>query len=410
MAGDYTPLFREIQRWVQEEIAKRLSHAGIVGRTVSGSSISGPVDANARVTVKKAGADVGSRRALNLIEGSGVTLTVEDDPAGEEVEVTIAAEGGTGVTASDLQTFAGMIINAHRGDMNPTDGYPEGTLEGYLQAIRKGCHSCDLDVQRNAEGTWYVMHDATVDRTTNGTGTVASKTNAQMNALVIDGGYGYVAARHAGLYHPPTLAAVLDALRPYHVMVGLDAKGSGEYSLAVEYARGRGWDHRITNEALAVSSPYGAYTEADVRAARPGSYAVWVPVEEYGITDERAVVRTAYERGVWCVTVNDVDGALAEWRELMFLDEHLAAADPHPGYQRESEKNAANGYAGLDATARIATARLGSGAANASSYLRGDRTWQPLVAASSAWSVLTDGSGGAITGDDGDWIMCERVR
>jgi len=46
----------------------------------------------ARVSVSKnSGATVGSRRRINLIEGSGVTLTVADDSANEEVDVTIAA-------------------------------------------------------------------------------------------------------------------------------------------------------------------------------------------------------------------------------------------------------------------------------------------------------------------------------
>jgi hypothetical protein len=57
---------------------------------------SAALDNNARVKVRKSGVDVGTRRAINLIEGSGVTLTVTDDAANEEVEVTIAASGGGG--------------------------------------------------------------------------------------------------------------------------------------------------------------------------------------------------------------------------------------------------------------------------------------------------------------------------
>jgi len=37
---------------------------------------------------------------------------------------------------------------------------------------------------------------------------------------------------------------------------------------------------------------------------------------------------------------------------------HEAASDPHPGYQRESEKGAASGYAGLDGAAKVASANL----------------------------------------------------
>jgi hypothetical protein len=41
---------------------------------------------------------------------------------------------------------------------------------------------------------------------------------------------------------------------------------------------------------------------------------------------------------------------------------HEAAADPHVGYQRESEKGAASGYAGLDAGSKVAIANLPTGA------------------------------------------------
>lgn len=51
---------------------------------------------NARVAVNKnSGATVGTRRRLNFIEGTGVTLTVADDAANEEVDITIASSSGT---------------------------------------------------------------------------------------------------------------------------------------------------------------------------------------------------------------------------------------------------------------------------------------------------------------------------
>lgn len=55
-----------------------------------------------RIDVKKAGTLVGTRPAINLIEGSNVTLTVADDSAGNEVDVTIAASAGS-ATPSDFQ-------------------------------------------------------------------------------------------------------------------------------------------------------------------------------------------------------------------------------------------------------------------------------------------------------------------
>lgn len=52
-------------------------------------------DTNARVAVRKnSGTDVGTRRRINLIEGTNVTLTVTDDSVNEEVDVTVTLADG----------------------------------------------------------------------------------------------------------------------------------------------------------------------------------------------------------------------------------------------------------------------------------------------------------------------------
>jgi trimeric autotransporter adhesin len=69
----------------------------------------------ARTTVRRnTGADVGSRRRLNLIEGSNITITVADDAPNEELDVTIAAAGGggggAGTTTVDFGAFPGVPL------------------------------------------------------------------------------------------------------------------------------------------------------------------------------------------------------------------------------------------------------------------------------------------------------------
>lgn len=56
-----------------------------------------------KVTVRKnTGADVGTRKRLNLIEGANITLTIADDAGGDEVDITIAAAAGGSMSATSV--------------------------------------------------------------------------------------------------------------------------------------------------------------------------------------------------------------------------------------------------------------------------------------------------------------------
>lgn len=58
---------------------------------------------------------------------------------------------------------------------------------------------------------------------------------------------------------------------------------------------------------------------------------------------------------------------------------HAGLADPHTGYQLESEKDQASGYAGLDSNTRVPVARLGSGTPSSSTVLDGSGAWRALA-------------------------------
>lgn len=63
------------------------------------------------------------------------------------------------------------LVLAHRG---LSDIYPENTIPSFDKAIEEGAKGIEFDIQKTVDGVYVVMHDATVDRTTNGTGAVAS--------------------------------------------------------------------------------------------------------------------------------------------------------------------------------------------------------------------------------------------
>jgi glycerophosphoryl diester phosphodiesterase len=72
------------------------------------------------------------------------------------------------------------LILGHRGA--PFEA-PENTFGGFRLAVEHGADGVELDVQRSADGAPVVIHDLTLDRTTDGTGEVRSRTWAELAGL-----------------------------------------------------------------------------------------------------------------------------------------------------------------------------------------------------------------------------------
>lgn len=60
---------------------------------------------------------------------------------------------------------------------------PENTFSAAEAALQMGGDIIELDVRESRDGVLYVLHDDTVDRTTNGTGPIAQMTSAEVDAL-----------------------------------------------------------------------------------------------------------------------------------------------------------------------------------------------------------------------------------
>jgi glycerophosphoryl diester phosphodiesterase len=104
------------------------------------------------------------------------------------------------------------LIVAHRGAPST---HPENTLPSFEAAIGLGARIVELDVRVSADGVPVVMHDPTVDRTTDGSGAVCDLTGAELARL--NGGTADTPAA------VPTLADVLD-LASGRVAVALELK------------------------------------------------------------------------------------------------------------------------------------------------------------------------------------------
>lgn len=90
-----------------------------------------------------------------------------------------------------------MVMCAHRG--SPAAA-PENTLASFRRAEDEGADEIELDLRVSADGRLVVIHDETVDRTTDGAGAVADLTFEQLRAL------------DAGGEPVPSFESVLDAV------------------------------------------------------------------------------------------------------------------------------------------------------------------------------------------------------
>jgi glycerophosphoryl diester phosphodiesterase len=105
------------------------------------------------------------------------------------------------------------MLVAHRGGSGIA---PENTLEAFRQAVdRWGADMLELDVHVTRDGVPVVIHDETLDRTTDGTGPVRERTAAQLADL--DAGFRFHDPDGTPIYRGrgvriPTLDAVLETL------------------------------------------------------------------------------------------------------------------------------------------------------------------------------------------------------
>jgi glycerophosphoryl diester phosphodiesterase len=109
------------------------------------------------------------------------------------------------------------VVYAHRGARAYA---PENTLLAFALAFDLGAEVIECDVQRSRDGRLVIIHDGTIDRTTDGTGYVAEQTFAELRAL--DAGRVWGIPQRI-----PTLEETLALVRARDRAMNLEIKGEG---------------------------------------------------------------------------------------------------------------------------------------------------------------------------------------
>jgi glycerophosphoryl diester phosphodiesterase len=217
-----------------------------------------------------------------------------------------------------------MTVFGHRGAASAA---PENTLVSDEVARRGGAEWIEDDVQPSRDGVPYVLHDDTVNRTTDGTGRIRDLTAAQLDAL--DAG-SWFAPSYAGT-RLPTLAAQLDDLRIRGGRLLLEIKGPhtrDEVARIVQVVREHGMTDRVFVQSfqeealrhtreLAPELPLGLLRSTldpdPVATARDLGLSAYNPADE-ALATRPGVVKDLHAAGV-AVNVWTVDQP-ARWKVL----------------------------------------------------------------------------------------------
>lgn len=129
------------------------------------------------------------------------------------------------------------LVVGHRGAAGCA---PENTLASFARGVELGADAVECDVQLSADGVPVVIHDPTLERTTNGRGLVAGRTLADLRALDAGAWFGPSFAGE----RIPTLAEVLDWAR-------------GRTRLVVELKQGPAYDAHLADGVVAAVRSVG---------------------------------------------------------------------------------------------------------------------------------------------------------
>jgi glycerophosphoryl diester phosphodiesterase len=145
-----------------------------------------------------------------------------------------------------LRVHSFPLIIAHRGD---SSNAPENSLMAFELAVTKGAKMVELDVQLSKDQQLIVMHDETVDRTTNGRGLVSSFTLDQLKKFDMAQGQKI-----------PTLAEVIELL-DRKAIINIEIKDSKAVQILAQLLNSflsRGWQR---TDFLVSSFDYAALSE-----------------------------------------------------------------------------------------------------------------------------------------------------
>lgn len=158
--------------------------------------------------------------ALAATSCSSPTIIADNKPSSASIENTETTKIDMLLTKLKDDDTGDIVVIGHRACW--AGGAPENSIQAIQRCIDAGVDMVEIDVRRTLDGELVLLHDDTLDRTTNGTGDITQKTLKEVKSLRLKNGSGGVDAELTD-EQIPTLAEALRAVKG-HVLVNLDVK------------------------------------------------------------------------------------------------------------------------------------------------------------------------------------------
>jgi glycerophosphoryl diester phosphodiesterase len=209
------------------------------------------------------------------------------------------------------------LFFAHRGGSALA---PENTLAAFEKGLAFGADALELDAHVTRDGEIVVIHDATVNRTTDGTGLVSAYTLDELRAL--DAGFRFTA--DAGRSYPyrgtgvsiPTLAEVLDRFPSTRINIEMKISTAASEARLWELIQAHGAADRVLVGSFLLPPIARFRRLTDGRVATCGS-----------MPEIRAFVLAAYARATrWLRPAYDVLQVPEMWRGIPIVSRTTVAA------------------------------------------------------------------------------------
>lgn len=185
-------------------------------------------------------------------------------------EIAVSGSGGGGYTVKGVihRGFNYSTTGSGTAVVNNSDGAPENTLPAYKLAAQKGFKYVETDVAFTSDNVAVLLHDLSINRTSNGTGNINALTLSQVRQY----DFSYILGVHItgfGNVPIPTFEEFIHLCRDLSVHPYIELKASGGYTQSqiqsvvdlVRYAGMRGKVTYISFDAsyLGYVKNYDAY-------------------------------------------------------------------------------------------------------------------------------------------------------